>query len=63
MSVLHMLLGRPWQFDRKAIHDGRENTYQYNWHNKDIILSPMTPHQIVNESRQKTKVNLEKESE
>ena len=22
-----MLLGRPWQFDRRAIHDGHANTY------------------------------------
>ena len=63
MSVCHMLLGRPWQFDRKVIHDGRANTYQLNWHNKNIILRPMIPQQIVNESRQKIEVNLEKESE
>ena len=61
MSVCHMLLGRPWQFDRKAIHDGRANTYKLNWHNKDIILRPMTAQQIVNESRQKIEVNIEKE--
>ena len=63
MSVCHMLLGRPWQFDRSAIHNGRANTYQLNWHGKDIILRPMTPQQIVNESCQKTEVNLEHESE
>jgi hypothetical protein len=63
MSVCHMLLGRPWQFDRNVTHNGRANTYQLNWHGKDIILRPMTPQQIVNESRQKTEVNLEKESE
>jgi hypothetical protein len=27
MDVCHILLGRPWQFDRKFIHDGRNNTY------------------------------------
>jgi len=27
MVVCHVLLGRPWQFDWKAIHDGRRNTY------------------------------------
>ena len=26
MDVCHILLGTPWQFDRKAIHDGRRNT-------------------------------------
>ncbi|XP_057550670.1 uncharacterized protein LOC130828725 [Amaranthus tricolor] len=27
MSACHILLGRPWQFDRKAIHDGVSNVY------------------------------------
>eukprot|EP00253_Pinus_taeda_P017000 PITA_17000 len=27
MDLCHVLLGRPWQFNRKAIHDGRRNTY------------------------------------
>jgi len=27
MDLCHVLLGRPCQFDRKAIHDGRKNTY------------------------------------
>ena len=61
MSVCHMLLGRPWQFHRCVKHNGRANTYQLNWHGKDIILRPMTPQQIVNESRQKTEVNVELE--
>jgi hypothetical protein len=27
MDVCHLLLGRPWQYDRNVIHDGRMNTY------------------------------------
>jgi hypothetical protein len=27
MDVFHLLLGRPWQYDRNVIHDGRKNTY------------------------------------
>ena len=27
MDICHMFLGRPWQFDRHAIHNERENTY------------------------------------
>ncbi|XP_048229084.1 uncharacterized protein LOC125369855 [Ricinus communis] len=27
MSACHILLGRPWQFDRNAIHDGVSNIY------------------------------------
>jgi hypothetical protein len=26
MDVCHILLGRPWQYDRNAIHDGEEET-------------------------------------
>jgi hypothetical protein len=27
MDVCHMLLGRPWQYDRNVVHNGRMNTY------------------------------------
>jgi len=27
MDVCHLLLGRPWQYDRNIVHDGRKNTY------------------------------------
>jgi hypothetical protein len=27
VDVCHLLLGRPWQYDRNVIHDGRKNTY------------------------------------
>jgi len=29
MDACHVLLGRPWQYDRQAIHDGRQNTYTF----------------------------------
>jgi hypothetical protein len=27
MDVCHLFLGRPWQYDRNVVHDGRMNTY------------------------------------
>jgi hypothetical protein len=27
MDVCHLLLGRPWKYDRNVVHDGRKNTY------------------------------------
>jgi hypothetical protein len=27
MDVCHLLLGRPWKYDRNVVHDGRINTY------------------------------------
>jgi hypothetical protein len=63
MTVCHLLLGCPWQYDRDVHHNGKANTYQLYWHGKDVTLRPMAPQAIVNESRQKIEVNLEKESE
>jgi hypothetical protein len=39
--------------------NGKANTHQLHWKGKDIILRPMTPQAIVNESRQKTEVRVE----
>ncbi|GJW48264.1 putative nucleotidyltransferase, ribonuclease H [Tanacetum coccineum] len=30
MDACHLLLGRPWQFDRRIIHDGMRNTYSFD---------------------------------
>ena len=29
MDICHILLGRPWQYDRGAMHDGKKNTYKF----------------------------------
>jgi hypothetical protein len=63
MTVCHLLLGRPWQYDRDVRHNGKANTHQLHWRGKDVTFRPMTPQAIVNESRQKTEVNLERERE
>jgi hypothetical protein len=63
MTVCHLLLGRPWQYDHDVRHNGKANTYQFKWQRKDVVLRPMSPQAIVNESCQKTEVNLEHEHE
>lgn len=40
MSACHLLLERPWQFDRNAMHKGRDDTYTFCWHDKKIVLVP-----------------------
>ncbi|KAK1609359.1 hypothetical protein QYE76_033032 [Lolium multiflorum] len=47
MTVCHMLLGRPWQYDKKAIHDGLSNTCTFKVNDKKFELRPMTPSQII----------------
>ncbi|XP_048226279.1 uncharacterized protein LOC125368728 [Ricinus communis] len=44
MSACHILLGRPWQFDRNAIHDGVSNIYTVTTTGgKKIRLLPLPP--------------------
>ena len=40
MDACHLLLGRPWQFDRDATHRGKANTYSFVFNNRTITLIP-----------------------
>jgi hypothetical protein len=40
MDACHLLLGRPWQYDRSAHHDGRRNTYSFMFGAVKIMLLP-----------------------
>ena len=40
MDVCHILLGRPWQYDRKVVHDGKTNCYKFV---KDGIKHMLVP--------------------
>jgi hypothetical protein len=46
MEASHILLGRPWQCDRKPIHDGVKNRYTIVIDGKTITLFPLTPKQV-----------------
>eukprot|EP00253_Pinus_taeda_P007814 PITA_07814 len=41
MDVCHILLGRPWQYDRGAMHDGKRNTYKFGKDDINHTLLPM----------------------
>ena len=38
-----ILLGRPWQFDRRANHDGFKNRLNFMKDNKLLTCVPLTP--------------------
>ena len=42
MQACSLLLGRPWQFDKKFVHHGRNNQYTLVHNDKNITLLPMT---------------------
>jgi len=46
MQASHILLGRPWQYDWKAIHDGVKNRYTIVKDGKTITLVSLTPKQV-----------------
>jgi hypothetical protein len=46
MQASHILLGRPCQYDRKAIHNGVKNRYTIVKDGKPITLIPLTPKQV-----------------
>ncbi|KAG7547458.1 Retrotransposon gag domain [Arabidopsis suecica] len=46
MQASHLLLGRPWQFDRETTHNGRTNLYTVIQNNKRYQLAPLSPSQV-----------------
>lgn len=46
MHAGHLLLGRPWQYDRKVEHEGFTNRYNFVQGGKHITLVPLTPQQV-----------------
>jgi len=46
MNTCHLLLGRPWQFDRNDIHNGRSNTYSFKLKGRRYTLTPLLPSQV-----------------
>ena len=40
MDACHVLLGRPWNFDREAVHEGKRNVYSFEMNGKKHSLHP-----------------------
>ena len=43
MHTCHILLGRPWQYDRKAKYDAYANTYTVSKGKQVVLLKPLPP--------------------
>ena len=50
MDVCHVLLGRPWQFDRNVIHDGRKNTHTLEKNGRTHMLLPIEEKKVKEEA-------------
>ncbi|XP_072087309.1 uncharacterized protein [Arachis hypogaea] len=61
MQACHLLLGRPWQFDRRAFHDGHTNRFSFDFNGRKITLAPLSPKEIYLDQlklQQNTKGNM-----
>lgn len=47
MEAGHLILGRPWQIDTKAIYDGFTNKYSFMHKNLKIVLSSLSPQEVL----------------
>jgi hypothetical protein len=46
MDVCHLLLGRPWKYDKNVIHDGRMNTYTLEKNGRTHMLLPIKDKEV-----------------
>ena len=46
LDVCHLLLGRPWQYDKNVVHDGRMNTYTLEKDGKTHRLLPKKDEEV-----------------
>ena len=60
MEATHILLGRPWKFDRKVFHDGFTNKISFNFHGHKVILKSLSPKEV-HEDQVKMREKREKE--
>ncbi|GJR53338.1 putative nucleotidyltransferase, ribonuclease H [Tanacetum coccineum] len=47
MDACHLLLGRPWEYDRDITHNGRTNTYSFLFGGVKITLMPNKPKEVI----------------
>ena len=53
MDIFHILLGKPWQFDKKVTHDGRSNCHSFKQNGIKHVLHPLQEGSTVGQSAPK----------
>ena len=62
-QAIHILLGRPWEYDKKAKHDGLTNKYHFVIEGRPIALIPLSPLEIATYQKQDREKRLEWEQQ
>jgi len=63
MEATHISLGRSWQFDRKAFHDGHANKFSFSFQGKSITLLPLSPREVNEDQIQMLKKRKEEKAQ
>ena len=64
MEACHILLGRPWQFDKKTMHNGLTNEITFTLNAKKFVLHPLLRSQVAEDQLQmKNKREKEKDED
>ena len=63
MEASHILLGRSWQYDIKAIHDGFTNKISFIYQDKTkVVLKPLSSKEVCEDQiKMKEKLSNERE--
>ena len=56
MEAYHILLGRPWQFDKKTMHNGLTNEITFHHKEKKFVLHPLAPSKVFEDQLQMRKL-------
>jgi hypothetical protein len=51
MDVCHLLLVRPWKYDKNVVHDGRKNMYTLEKNGRTQMLLPIKDKKVKTEMR------------
>jgi len=46
MEATHVLLGRPWKYDRHVLHHGLTNTMSFSFQRCKVTLKPLSPQEL-----------------
>ena len=61
MDMCHVLLGRPWQYDRNVMYNGRENTFVLEKEGRRHTLIPLKDDKVMEQTSPKILLVKEKE--
>ena len=63
MEACHILLGRPWPFDKKTMHNGLTNENTLHHKEKKFVLHPLAPSKVFEDQLQMRKLRDEERKE